>query len=99
MNTYLEKLFDKYNISQKNRYEIRQIYGLLPTDKQQNLINNFGKLASNIKIIEEEVNMEREILIWDALDNIRNVITKIRKEKSLEQTKWDIGFLKQKISS
>ena len=99
MNTYLEKLFDKHNISKKNRYEINQIYNLLPVNKQQNLINNFEKLAYKLHIIEDELNKEREILVWKALDNIKDVIKLIRKEKSMEQTKWQIGFLKQKIHS
>ncbi len=99
MNTYLEKLFDKHNISKKNRYEINQIYNLLPVNKQQNLINNFEKLAYKLHIIEDELNKEREILVWNALDNIKDVIKLIRKEKSMEQTKWQIGFLKQKIHS
>lgn len=97
MNVYLEKLFKKHKLSEKNIYEIRQIYSLLPTKKQKNLINNFERLVESIQIIEWQINTEREILIWDALTNVRNVIIKVRKEKSLKQTKWEIDFLKQKI--
>ncbi|MDR1945140.1 MAG: hypothetical protein LBQ59_03555 [Candidatus Peribacteria bacterium] len=41
MNTYLTRLFDKYNVSDRNKYEILQIFSLLPDDKKQNLLDNF----------------------------------------------------------
>ena len=90
MNIYLEKLFNKYSISKKNRYEISQIYNLLPPDKQSNLIRNFENLANSINVIEENLSIEREILIWNALDNIKDIIKIIRKEKSLKLLKWEI---------
>jgi hypothetical protein len=71
MNTYLVKLFDKYNISDRNRYEILQIFSLLPLDKKQNLLNNFWTLAVKINKIEEEINTEKEILIWVAIKKIK----------------------------
>ena len=40
MNTQLEKLFIQHSLSQKDRYEISQIYALLPNTKQQNLLQN-----------------------------------------------------------
>jgi hypothetical protein len=64
MNTYLTKLFDKYNISDRNRYEILQIFSLLPLDKKQNLLNNFWTLAVKVNKIEEELNAERNVLLW-----------------------------------
>ena len=90
MNIYLEKLFNRYSISKKNRYEISQIYNLLPPDKQSNLIRNFENLANSINVIEENLSIEREILIWNALDNIKDIIKIIRKEKSLKLLKWEI---------
>jgi len=63
MNIYLEKLFEKYNLSPKDRYDISQIYSLLPVEKQKNLMNNFEVLAYRIKQIEEQVHNERDILI------------------------------------
>jgi hypothetical protein len=63
MNTRLELLFKNYNISEKNRYEINQLFQLLPSYKKQNLLNNFDVLASRFSEIEEEINTERSILI------------------------------------
>jgi hypothetical protein len=41
MNTQLEKLLTQYNLSQKDQYDIKQIYALLPMHKQNNLLQNF----------------------------------------------------------
>ena len=40
MNTKLDFLFQEYKISEKNKYEIKQLYNLLPDYKKQNLIRN-----------------------------------------------------------
>ena len=97
VNTLLEKLFEKYNLSEKDKYEIRQIYDLLPPDKKQNLLNNFETLALKLRKIEEEISSEREILIWDALLDIKNVIDRVKKERLKNETKSKINFLKQGV--
>ncbi len=97
MNTRLESLFEKYNLSEKDRYEIRQIYGLLPIEKQKNLLKNFEVLVYRLQRIEEEIGAERKILIWWALDNVKNAIDQVRKEKTLQNTKKGIDFLRQEI--
>ena len=74
MNTRLEMLFDKYNVSEKNRYEINQFFSLLPDNKKQNLLNNFQLLAIRLLDIENELNLERNILIWNEVENIKNAI-------------------------
>jgi hypothetical protein len=45
------------------------------------LINNFPQLAQKFYEIEEEIRIEREILIWDAIGKIQNVITLVQNEK------------------
>ncbi len=71
MNTHLEKLFEKYNISEKDRYDINQIFWLLPLDKKQNLLNNFERLSFKIEQINKEINLERRILVWDLFEDIK----------------------------
>jgi len=61
MNTLLQRYFDKYDLSKKDKYEINQIFGLLPVDKQQNLLNNFDLLAIRLNKIEEDIRIERNI--------------------------------------
>ncbi|MDP2091158.1 MAG: hypothetical protein Q8K30_06205 [Candidatus Gracilibacteria bacterium] len=72
MNTRLEKLFEIYNFSEKNKYEINQIFGLLPMKKQQNLLNNFNVFAFKIQQINKEINLERRILIGDLFQDIES---------------------------
>jgi len=63
MNIYLETLFKKYRLSEKDRYEILQIYTFLPEEKKQNLINNFEIVVFKIQKIEKTLELEKEILI------------------------------------
>jgi len=63
MNTQLQTLFETYNLSEKDRYDIAQIFSLLPSDKQQNLLRNFPTLAARLKQIEESMKQEQEILL------------------------------------
>jgi hypothetical protein len=82
MNTQLEKLFTQYSLSQKDRYEINQIYVLLPKVKQQNLLQNFAVLAAKLHKIENDLQEERELLIGSKVDEIRNKILKNRRIKT-----------------
>ncbi len=75
MNTRLEKLFEIYNISEKDKYEINQIFWLLPMRKQQNLLNNFNTFASRLEQINNEINLERRILIGDLFQDIESFYT------------------------
>jgi hypothetical protein len=79
MNTLLEKLFEENNVSPKDRFEINQIYSLLPDEKKQNLINNFKSLALKLKIIEKEIEIEREILIPESVQKVKEFILENRK--------------------
>lgn len=97
MKTYIELLFEKYNISEKNKYEILQIYNLLPDRKKQNLINNFERLSVEMKNIEESINLEREILIGWAVERIRNSIFENRKQKVDQKIKEEMNLLQEKI--
>ena len=90
MNTRLELLFKNYNISEKNRYEINQLFQLLPSYKKQNLLNNFDVLASRFSEIEEEINTERSILIWNEVENIKNLIIEGRINKEKEELRREI---------
>jgi len=85
MNTLLQKLFDKYSLSPKDRYEINQIFTLLPIDKKQNILNNFDLLALKLNKIEQDIKIERQILVWDALQNIKNAIEKAKREEFKKQ--------------
>ena len=97
MNTQLEKLLTQYNLSQKDQYEIKQIYALLPTHKQHNLLQNFWNLASRLIQIEEEIRVEREILLDNALINIENTIELVKKELMSSENQKKINSLKDEL--
>lgn len=85
MNTCLERLFEKYNISQKNRYEIFQIYKLLSLPKRKKLVENFESLVWKIAYIERQLEEERKILIPEAVNNVREVLDEIKNERKISQ--------------
>ena len=76
MNTKLQKLFEWSNLLEKDKYEINQIFFLLPTDKQQNILDNFDVLASRLEQMHKEVELERRILVWDIFNDIKNIFIK-----------------------
>jgi len=63
MNTQLQKLFEKSNLADKDKYEINQIFELLPPDKKQNILNNFDVLAFKLEQMHKETELERRILV------------------------------------
>jgi hypothetical protein len=76
MNTKLEMLFEKHNVSDKDRYEINQIFWLLPTNRQQNILKNFNIMIFRFEQIHKEINLERRILIWDLFKDIKSFYEK-----------------------
>lgn len=76
MNTQLKKYFDKSNLSDKDKYEINQIFELLPTDKKQNILDNFDILAFRLEQMHKEIELERRILVWDLYEDIKNFYNK-----------------------
>lgn len=85
MNTYLKALFEKYNVSDRNKSEILQIWALLPDDKRKNLLNNFATLALRLKKIEEEINAEKEILLWMAIKRIEKTFMENKRKGAREE--------------
>ena len=90
INTQLEKYFEKYNFSAKNRYEINQFFWFLPDIWKQNILDNFEILAIKLYNIEKKANIEREILVWDAFNEIKDLIIGSRIRKQKEESKKDI---------
>ncbi len=97
MNAYLQKLFEKHKVSEKDKHEILQIYTFLPDEKKQNLINNFEFVVLKIQKIEKTLELEKEILIWNSVERVRNSILEKRKQKIDEQIKKEIDLLKGEI--
>ena len=76
MNTQLQKLFEKSNLRDKDKYEINQIFELLPPDKKNNLLGNFDVLVFRLEQMHKEIELERRILIWDIFNDIKQLYSK-----------------------
>ncbi len=74
MNTQIEKLFETYNFSAKDRYEINQFFTLLPDYKKINFIKNFSSFAQKIESIQKWIEIERKILIENAIMDIKQIL-------------------------
>ena len=78
MNTQLQKLFEKSKLSKKDRYEINQIFELLPVEKQKNLLENFDVLVFRLEQMHKEIELERRILVWDIFSDIKQLYSKYK---------------------
>lgn len=81
MNTQIQKLFDKYNLSPKTRHDLAQIYNLLPVEKQKNILHNFEIIACKIQYIEESMKKEQEILLDRIIPDITMIILNDKKQE------------------
>ncbi len=93
MNIYLEKLFTKFEISPKDKYEIRQIFSFLPVYKKKNLLDNFESLISYLKISRESMINEQEILLGKVISNIQDELMQIWKNSlkvKVKEALWTI---------
>lgn len=97
MNTNLETLLQKYRFSEKDTYEIKQLFNLLSDQKKQNLLNNFSNLAFKLKKIDDDIEIEKNILIWEAVERIKNNILANRKKRMDYDVKKEINSLKGEI--
>lgn len=62
MNLQLERLFEKYELPDKDRHDFLQIYNLLPNYKKTRAIENFEKIMLSVENLREELYIEHEIL-------------------------------------
>ncbi len=76
MNTLLEELFEQYNIWEKDRYEISQMYALMTEDKRQSLLNSFDIFVQKMNSIDKKIIREQEILLDTILPDIEGFIHK-----------------------
>jgi len=74
MNVLLEKLFEQYSLSEKDRYEILQMFHIMSDAKKQLLLNNFEKLSEKIKKISQDIIIEQGILLDSILPEIQKIV-------------------------
>jgi len=97
MNTRLERLFDTYEFSHKDRKDFLSIYNLLPSHKKARAVDNFDSIASELWLLHSKLITEQEILFWKALWNIEEKISAMKRQKMSRVTKQDIAILKNTL--
>ena len=73
-NTLLEEYLQNPVLSDKDRYEIRQIFDLVDNEKKKNILKNFPKIIAWVTAIKDDLRKNQEILIWKALSNIERTL-------------------------
>lgn len=97
MNVFLEKLLENDLLTQKDKYEIRQIFQVVDDRKKQHILNNFDKILSSIAQIKIEMREQQEILLGKAVSNIERALRQARKNGIKNATTSSIQNLKQII--
>lgn len=97
MNIILEQLLQNVLLSDKEKYEIRQIFMIVSEEKKQNIINNFDKILIWIALIKKELREQQEILLWKAIANIEKSLKTARNNGIKKATSSSIKNLKQTI--
>ncbi len=78
MNTQLEKMLENSNLSEADRFDIVQIFEILPVEKQRNILNNLDKLIFRIEYLNKDIELQRKILLWDLFDSIKQFYKKYK---------------------
>jgi len=83
MNTVLLKLFEQYELPEKDRYEISQVYNFLPEEKKQRLLRNFKIFIQKINKFREQLQKEKEILVGKTIEEIRIMIEQVKNQNNI----------------
>ncbi len=81
MNSSLEKLFEKYELLEKDKHEIRQIFSLLNLEKRQRLIDNFDKVFSSVIKLKRTMFIDQNNIYNKTLKNIDKKINNLDVKK------------------
>ncbi len=79
MNIMLEQLLDKSPLEQVDKFEIRQIFYILPAEKQINFLANWDKTETYLLKLRENLVKEQEILLGKALENIEKALSNAKR--------------------
>lgn len=97
MTLVLEKLFEKYHLGKKDRYEIQQIYSFLSPQKKIQMVENFESLVEHIGVLKKEMFDEQQILFDTTLQNIEQKIKKAEEGRIRHSTEAEITKLRNFI--
>ncbi len=81
----LDYFFEKYHFSDRDRFDTLQIFSLLSKEKQTNFVSNFDKYAMDVQQVNSDMEIEKNILIDDAVEQVKQALLKNRKQKLKEE--------------
>jgi len=94
IHSRLEKLFESYGFSHKDRADFLNIYNLLPSHKKVRVIDNFDSIAGEIWLLRNDLVTQQEILFWKTLWNIEKRLEDMKKQHVKMTAKQEIELLK-----
>lgn len=97
MNIMFEQLLDKSILEESDKFEIRQIFYLLPSEKQIIFLANWEKTERFLLKIREDLIKEQEILLGKALENIEQAISKAKRTWIKKWVTEAMGNLKRTL--
>jgi hypothetical protein len=80
INVAFEDMLNTCNLSEKDRYEIRQIFYMLSPKKQQNIINNFNIMVERINKFKQDIEEQQKILLEKAAEKLDDIVLQTEKE-------------------
>jgi hypothetical protein len=80
INIAFEDMLKTCGLSDKDRYEIRQIFYMLSPKKQQNIINNFNIMVDRINKFKEDIEEQQKILLETAASKLDDIVLQTQKE-------------------
>jgi hypothetical protein len=97
MNTLFEKLLAESHLSEKDKHTIKQVFYLLPSEKQQRLMSNFRTLCHNIDCINTDIAIEQKILFEDLITDLDEILKNSKNRAIQSQAQSEILGLKGEL--
>lgn len=96
INPELLRLIKAYDIWKDDAIEIVRIFEILNDDKKVDILDNWPKIAAQIKKHREEIELEKELLLIKTIENIEKDLENYNKQITVNITKSSIKKLKTK---
>jgi hypothetical protein len=71
-NIKLLNLIKECSILEEDAVDIIKIFDILTDNKKEEVLNNWHKIAENIKLSREEIEIEKQVLLTNTLVKIQN---------------------------
>lgn len=95
INIAFEDMLKTCGLSDKDRYEIRQIFYMLSAHKQHNIINNFNIMVDRINRFKDDIEEQQKILLEKAASQLDDIVLQTEKENIIWETCDSLEWMKQ----